>query len=110
MKRYLLLIPLLLACSLWQPYGAMQAQPTQAATVTAKGDSLQLQQITPTPKSDSGVTFCTVTADFLNVRTGPGTQYPATSWLRAGEVVTIKDTSGRWLQTPAGWIHGSYCE
>ena len=94
----------LLSCGLWQPYAAMQApQPTQAATRTPGGAT---SWATPTPIPQ----LCTVTADFLNVRSGPGKRYPAISWLRSGEVVTILDLSGAWLQTPAGWIHSNYCK
>lgn len=106
MKRYLLIaLPLLvLSCSLW-PYAAMQAPAMQ----TEPAISVGIETPSPTPQSVTVTKVCTVTATALNVRSGPGIHYPVLSWVRFGDVVEILDTSGAWLETDAGWIHGSYC-
>ena len=96
--KYLLLMPLLvLSCTLTNT--AMQALPTVTPT--------KYELIPEIVKADE---LCTVTADWLNVRSGPSKHYPAISWLRKGETVTILDQSDKWLRTSVGWIHGSYCD
>jgi len=47
-----------------------------------------------------------VTANALNVRTGPGTDYPVATVIPNGGVHTIVDTDGNWgkLKSGAGWI------
>lgn len=53
----------------------------------------------------------TVTADTLNVRTGPGTGYAVVGTLRKGTVVNVTGTSGSWkkINSPkTGWVSGQY--
>lgn len=52
----------------------------------------------------------TVTADVLNVRKGPGTNYGIATTVRKGQVYTIVATQGSWgkLKSGAGWIHLRY--
>ncbi len=53
----------------------------------------------------------TVTADYLNVRSGPGFGYSVIGTLRYGTVVTVVGTSGSWskISSPrAGWVYSSY--
>ena len=47
-----------------------------------------------------------VTADVLNIRSGPGTQYKINSCIRDCGVYTIIETQGNWglLKSRAGWI------
>jgi uncharacterized protein YgiM (DUF1202 family) len=68
--------------------------PTQEPTATA----------TDAPKA------CTVTAEALHVRSGPGIEHPVTGYLYAGDVVSILDQRGAWYQTARGWLHSHYCE
>ena len=51
-----------------------------------------------------------VTAKVLNVRSGAGTNYPAKTTIKKGEVYTIVETNGDWgkLKSGAGWIHLGY--
>jgi len=51
-----------------------------------------------------------ITADVLNVRKGPGTQYDVVRTVSKGEAFTIVDVSGNWgkLKSGAGWIDLSY--
>lgn len=47
-----------------------------------------------------------ITANVLNVRQGPGTNYKITTTVKKNEVYTIVETSGNWgkLKSGAGWI------
>ena len=65
-------------------------------------------QTAPTPAQNSFM--AKVTADELNVRTGPGTGYNIDSVIRDKGVYTITATSGDWgkLKSGAGWISLSY--
>lgn len=47
-----------------------------------------------------------VTADVLNVRSGPGTNYKVTTTVKQNEVYTIVETKNNWgrLKSGAGWI------
>ena len=51
-----------------------------------------------------------VTADVLNIRSGPGTSYLITGTIRNKGVYTIVQESGRWgkLKSGAGWISLDY--
>lgn len=53
-----------------------------------------------------------VTADVLNVRSGPGTGYGVTTKVRKGSAFTIVEESGGWgkLKSGAGWISLKYTE
>lgn len=67
-------------------------------------------QTAPTPVQNSFMVK--VTADELNVRTGPGTGYNIDSVIRDKGVYTITATSGDWgkLKSGAGWISLAYAE
>jgi len=53
-----------------------------------------------------------VQADFLNVRTGPGVEYPAIGQIPKGAKVTVVAKQGGWLKIPTsqgeGWIDGDH--
>lgn len=53
-----------------------------------------------------------ITATVLNVRTGPGTQYPIARTVVKGEAFTIVEQSDNWgrLKSGAGWICLDYTE
>jgi uncharacterized protein YgiM (DUF1202 family) len=103
---YALLI-ILTSCS------PLQAPPvstgTPAAAVTA---DLQSEVTTPTPPQ-----LCTVSTGYnnglLNMRTGPGTNYPVLTVLDEGQVLTVLER-GDWLKvstgTATGFIYSRYCE
>ena len=51
------------------------------------------------------------TAESLNGRKGPSTNYDIETKLTKGTAVTIVDKSGKWLKTKSGyWIHSAYVE
>lgn len=58
----------------------------------------------------SGSFLVRVTADVLNVRKGPGTNYSIATTVKKNEVYTIVDTNGTWgkLKSGAGWISLNY--
>ena len=51
-----------------------------------------------------------VTADVLNVRSGPGTNYGITTKVKKGEAYTIVEEKNGWgkLKSGAGWISLEY--
>lgn len=121
----LLIIPALLltGCISWPEPGsliptltALAASPTHPATVT------QAATVTPRPQESPGATetptldVCIVTAaEALNLRTGPGVEYPVTYWLAAGDVLRIAKSFNGWLYVTtqdgrAGWVNSIYCE
>lgn len=53
-----------------------------------------------------------VTANTLNVRKGPGTNYEITTQVKKDQVYTIVETQGTWgkLKSGAGWIHLGYAD
>ena len=53
-----------------------------------------------------------ITGDVVNVREGPGTQYPIVRTVRRGEAYTIVEVSGNWgrLKSGVGWICLDYTQ
>lgn len=53
-----------------------------------------------------------ITASVLNVRSGPGTNYPAVSYVRKNTVRTVVEEKDGWgrISDPEGWISGQYYE
>ena len=50
-----------------------------------------------------------VSSETLNVRTGPGTEFPSYMTLKKGTEVKIEEYSGRWVKVQA-WVSGTYLE
>jgi len=44
----------------------------------------------------------------LNVRSGPGTNYPVVATYRNGFSVRVRGTQGLWVKTNHGWVYGKY--
>ena len=81
------------------------------ASAIVKGITGQIvQSKPPQPKPSVTGNIVTITADVLNVRTGPGTQYNVSTTVKNEEVFTITETSGEWgkLKSGAGWINMKY--
>ncbi|MGV1037967.1 MAG: SH3 domain-containing protein [Candidatus Nanopelagicales bacterium] len=98
------------------------ATPATDGTRAATELSLATDRVTPTPGSSvtraatgtASLPHAVVTTDALNVRTGPGTNYPKTGLLRKGDqvVVTGRTESGDWLAVTLadgkkGWVAAS---
>ena len=109
----LLLLPSL-ACSLTSSLapGAMVASMPTITPTPGVSPALPTPTDTATPTHE---TTCTVTAaEALNLRAGPGTSYQVIDWLKPGQVLTVIDQAGTWIQvtTPtgaAGWVNLIYC-
>lgn len=109
MKRitFLILLPVLLACSLTQ--GAAHLPALNADDSPLTEPTMQV----PTPQPIT----CTVSAfAFLNLREAPGTSSAVIAVLKHGEVLTIlpHPAEGNWIRVKAesleGWINKNYCE
>lgn len=64
------------------------------------------------PNTDFKSYIAKITADVLNVRSGPGTQYSKTGQVSKGEAYTIVDESNGWgkLKSGLGWISLEYTD
>ena len=60
--------------------------------------------------AQSESTYVKVTADALNVRTGPGTDYAVADELAQGKVVKVLGTQDGWYQIGSGYIDAAYTE
>ena len=52
--------------------------------------------------------FRTVTASYLNVRSGPGISYPVMKVLRFGDKVSVSDSINGWAKIDGGWVSEAY--
>ncbi len=95
---------------------AVIVQITPAATATAVVASAASRVLPAVP---AGSLSARVTADALNVRAGPGTNYAIVGKLRSGDQVQItgRNEAGTWLQvvysaaaSEPGWISAQYAE
>ncbi|MFZ5910402.1 MAG: SH3 domain-containing protein [Chloroflexota bacterium] len=116
MKKAWLIFPVIASLSLpsmacafaaWQPYAAMKAPlPTVSPAPSMTMD--------PQPAAAAARSSCTVTAESLNLRAGPGTAYPVLTWLSAGQVLTVLE-AGPWLEVQTaggltGYVNSNYCK
>ncbi len=72
-----------------------------------------LEQGAPTPPPTpppSTELYATCTASSLNVRSGPGTSYPAVGYLVYGQRVHVLERQNGWarIESPAGWCSEKY--
>ncbi len=109
MKRFtFLLIPLLLlaACS---SLARLNRVPTPTVAVALE-DSTAEPSATVPPSPAPPVPG--VTTDTLNVRAGPGTNFPVLSTLKQGQAITIvaKSADGHWWQISQGWVSSDYVQ
>ncbi len=64
----------------------------------------------PPPPPPTTDLYATCTASSLNVRSGPGTSYPAVGYLVYGQRVHVLERQDGWarIETPAGWCSEKY--
>lgn len=61
------------------------------------------------PHRDQAMLQYEVTANILNVRSGPGTEFEVRDTLRHGDIVSALDHRDPWVRVSAdGWVHGSF--
>lgn len=98
-----------LACTLTNalPRPGSMTEPTEAHTPSPH----------PTGTSTTAAQVCTVTAEHLNLRSGPGLTWGAIAILNNGETVTILSEPAQgsnWINVQAGgmngWINSYYCK
>ena len=68
------------------------------------------QPVKPEPEKPAAYYLVKVTANCLNIRSGPGTKYKTVGQITDHGVYTIVETSGTWgkLKSGAGWISLRY--
>lgn len=107
-KVYTLFVCLALALTACLDTSAALQQPATTPTATQTTTATAAAAATEAPMT------CTVAAQSLHVRSGPGVSYAVTDYLYAGEIVTIQTQRGAWLKVTtergAGYIHSHYCE
>ena len=78
--------------------------------------SLTLAPLQPAAQAASSAAGATITADVLNVRSGPGAAYGAIGRAKAGQTFTIvgKSEDGKWWQVDfggkKGWVSGQWVQ
>lgn len=104
---------LLTACSAAIPMNLTQfvITPTAEPTKTQQGNN---DVTLPTATPGTCTVQTGVPSGYLNLRTGPGTQYPVIRVLDEGEVLTVL-TGGDWLAVldtrgNKGYINSRYCK
>ena len=118
MKRCFLLLVLLLAQSACAPYAEEVAAlptiailtPTLTASPPPAATQETIDQAPPTPTS-GGVQAC-VTAHSLNLRQGPGKEFPAVGVILKGECVFLlsRTADAAWVQSERGWLTSFYLQ
>ena len=112
MKRFFILALaalLVISCSLTNG-ATMSAANIEPALITATAPPIPTPSPSPTPSPER----CTVTADFLNLRTCGGTHCGALAVLQQGDLLTVLER-GHWLNVKtdtgaAGFINSKYCK
>lgn len=94
----------------------MSAEAAQSGAQTLPPLQVEGEVVVTTPESNAGENLSisgntgTVTGNRVNVRTGPGTNYPSLTKVNQGDVVTIKEQAFGWYKVvlpdgnTTGWI------
>lgn len=112
----LCLLVILTSCSGWDPYAALEAQPSPTAAAPAATRPAAVTTVTPSPIP---LPVCTVStgidAGRLNIRAGASVKYAVLRVLQEGDVLTMTGgEAGNWIQVRTrgnvtGWINSIYC-
>ena len=75
-------------------------------TGVVKAEALESGTSNPTQPTTPSIYTVKVTANCLNIRRGPGTNYGISSQIRDKGIYTIVETRGNWgrLKSGIGWI------
>lgn len=92
---------------------ASAAEELAAGTAPAPSNVVVTPGVSPTAGTSMGVSgMATVTGNRVNVRTGPGTNFPVITQVNSGDTVTLKDQAFGWNKVvlsdgnTTGWIAG----
>ena len=104
-KLLCVLFLLTVSCS---PLREIETTPHPTTTAAAT-------ETTQATATEAAAMQCTVTADKLHLRSGAGIKYPVKAYLYAGDVLTLNDTPGKWIEVTTqanvtGWINSNYCK
>lgn len=112
-KLILLILPVIFSLACFME-GMSSQLPEPAETITAA--PVETPPF-PMPTGTSTPQGCIVTADHLNLRSGPGTAWGSIAILNNGETVTIHTTEpaqASWIFVTArgldGWINQKFCK
>ncbi|MDE6021816.1 MAG: N-acetylmuramoyl-L-alanine amidase [Ruminococcus sp.] len=97
---------------IWNKYGLTMDQfRKDVKSAISGGNTDPAPDIKPDVKPDSSYVV-RISIDDLNIRTGPGTEYPVTGNYTGKGAFTITETNGNWgkLKSGAGWIYLAYAE
>ncbi|GMU41664.1 MAG: hypothetical protein AMXMBFR23_25300 [Chloroflexota bacterium] len=106
MRRRMIVAAVGLAVLVAAGCGGDEATPTPAPTVEATPTSTPTPEPTPVVQWPA-VATARITTDDLNVRTGPGSNFPVVGRLNTGAEVPVSGTGagGNWLGLPGiGWV------
>ena len=114
---YLFFALTLAACTMpaAQPFRALSHMPGKNAPSAPTTNAALQDDANPQPPTKERPRHCTVTAAaWLNLRSGPGVDFPILGGLARGAVVEVHNQRGAWLDVTApggrrGWIHSAYC-
>ena len=90
--------------------------PLIAACLVVVMLSLTLAPLQPVAQADSSTPQATITADVLNVRSGPSAAYGAIGRAKAGQALSIvgRSEDGKWWQVDfggkKGWVSGQWVQ
>lgn len=90
--------------------GAQTPEPdaTVPDTTTPSDDKKDDDKDSTTTNTSSKGTTGTITANSLNIRSGPGTSYKTAGSVKKGDTVTVLEKSGNWGRIDKGWISLKY--
>ena len=86
---------------------------TSTASTTAATTAATTAKATTATTASSNLGTCTITADYLYVRSGPGTKYAVVGGLGYGKTVQVLEKNGSWIKvklsdSKSGWVYSSY--
>ncbi len=92
------------------PTATEVTEPTLGPAAATSSDITTPVSATTAPSGSTQVT-ASIT-DLLNVRGGPGLNYPVKTQLKQGDTITIigKSADGLWWEYSGGWVSATYVQ
>lgn len=97
---------------IWSKYGLTMNQFRKDVKAAMNGAAVSQPETDAEKPAETGSYKVRVSIDDLNIRKGPGTEYPKTGKYTGKGVFTIVETQGNWgkLKSGAGWICLDYAK